>query len=100
MTEEDRDRRAYLTGFVLAAILTIIPFSVVWGQLLPRSGAILVLVICAIAQIIVQVRYFLHIDLSRQKREDLQVILFSSLLLFIMAAGTIWILGNLAIRMH
>ena len=51
------------------------------------------------AQIIIQVRYFLHIDLSRQKREDLQLILFSLLLLTVMAGGTIWIMGSLAGRM-
>lgn len=100
MNDEDADRRAYLTGFVLAAILTIIPFGVVMGDLLPRAATVLVLVICAIVQVVVQLRYFLHIDLSQQQREDLQLILFSCLLLFIMAMGTVWILGDLLQRMH
>ena len=48
----------------------------------------------------VHFRYFLHIDFTRQKREDLQLILFLFLLLVIMTGGTIWIMSNLATRMH
>lgn len=43
-----------------------------------------------LAHIVVHFRFFLHVDLSRQKREDLELILFSLLLLAIMAGGTIW----------
>lgn len=53
----------------------------------------------ALAQIVVHVRFFLHIDLSGQKREDLQLILFTVLLLAIMSGGTIWIMANLYTRM-
>ncbi len=43
--------------------------------------------------------FFLHIDLSRQKREDLQLILFAVLLLAIMALRTNWIVSSLSKRM-
>ncbi|OTP65282.1 Cytochrome O ubiquinol oxidase subunit IV [Caballeronia sordidicola] len=43
-------------------------------------------------------RFFLHISFSHQ-REDLQLILFSALLLGIMVAGTVWIMTSLAQRM-
>ena len=102
MNESDyRDElRTYLTGFVLALVLTLGPFALVaWGGL-GRGVALGVLGACALVQMAVHLRYFLHIDLSRQKREDLQLILFSALLLIIMAVGTIWIMGNLAVRMH
>ena len=94
-----RDLRSYLIGFALALILTLGPFGLVlWGGL--RPGAMLIILgLCALVQMAVQLRFFLHIDLSRQKREDLQLILFSALLLIIMAVGTIWIMGNLAMRM-
>ena len=61
--------------------------------------AIILITLCALAQLVVQLRYFLHLDLSEQKREDLHLVLFTVLLLGIMSIGTIWILGNLAIRM-
>ncbi|HEY8229058.1 MAG TPA: hypothetical protein VIG31_01260 [Rhodanobacteraceae bacterium] len=47
---------------------------------------------------IVHFRFFLHISFSH-KREDLQLILFSTVLLIIMVAGTIWITASLATRM-
>ncbi|MBY8974531.1 cytochrome o ubiquinol oxidase subunit IV [Rhodobacteraceae bacterium NNCM2] len=95
-----RELTRYLTGFAWALALTCIPFAVVaWGgEGFPAPLAIIA--VCAVIQIVVHLRYFLHIDLSRQKREDLQLILFSVLLLGIMAFGTIWIMGNLATRMH
>lgn len=91
--------RGYLKGFALAFLLTIVPFGVVvWGTF--GSGRTLIFLgICALVQLAVQMRYFMHIDLSRQKREDLQLILFSTLLLIMMAGGTIWIIGNLGMRM-
>lgn len=55
--------------------------------------------VLAIAQIIVHLRIFLHINLSKQRREELQLLLFSLLLLAIMALGTLWIMADLYQRM-
>ncbi len=38
--------------------------------------------------------------MSTQKRESLQLILLSVLLLAIMAGGTVWIMARLAMRLH
>ncbi len=94
-----RELRSYLIGFGLALALTLGSFAlVVWGGLAPRTTMI-ILGASALVQMAVHLRFFLHIDLSRQKREDLQLILFSVLMLTVMAVGTIWIMGNLAMRM-
>lgn len=53
----------------------------------------------AVIQVICHFRVFLHVNLAREKREDLQLILFSGLLLLIMAGGTVWIIANLAGRL-
>ena len=89
----------FLVGFAAALALTLAAFALVlWGGL-SRGTTIATIGAFALVQMIVHLRFFLHIDLSRQKREDLQLILFSVLLLAIMAVGTIWIMGNLATRM-
>jgi len=94
-----RELRGYLIGYGLALALTFMPFAFVsWGGM-SQSATLSFLGTCALVQVAVHFRFFLHIDLSRQKREDLQLILFSVLLLIIMAVGTIWIMGNLAMRM-
>lgn len=79
--------------------LTLAAFApVAWPGLLPREAALWAIGALALVQIVVHFRFFLHIDLSRQKREDLQLILFSTLLLILMAGGTIWIMLNLYAR--
>lgn len=94
-----RELRGYLIGYGFALVLTLGPFALVaWGGL-SQLTTLSFLGTCALVQVVVHFRFFLHIDLSRQKREDLQLILFSVLLLTIMAVGTIWIMGNLAMRM-
>jgi cytochrome o ubiquinol oxidase operon protein cyoD len=102
MTDQEysRDLHSYLIGFGLALVLTLVPFAlVIWGGL-TFGNTLIVLGVCAVVQLLVQLRFFLHIDFSRQKREDLHLILFSCLLLSIMAGGTIWIVANLAVRMN
>ncbi len=45
------------------------------------------------------VRYFLHVDMSEAHQEERHLLIFSVLLLFIMAAGTVWVLVNMGDRM-
>ncbi|MFZ1870895.1 MAG: hypothetical protein WAU49_20630 [Steroidobacteraceae bacterium] len=52
----------------------------------------------ALVQMIVHFRFFMHIRLNG-RREDLQLILFSTAVLIIMVGGTVWIMGSLALRM-
>lgn len=92
------DLQGYVTGLVLALILTVIPFSaVIFGM--STGMALWLIAILGLIQICVHVRYFLHVDLSPERREDLHLLLFSGLLLFIMAAGTIWVVLNMNYRM-
>ena len=50
-------------------------------------------------QLAVHLRFFLHIDLKRSARADLQLILFSSLIVALMVGGTLVVLFNLHGRM-
>ncbi len=97
--EHARERRSYFIGFGVALMLSIVPFAVVYWGGLSTTTAVWTIAILALVQIFVHFRFFLHIDLSTQKREDLELILFSLLLIVIMAGGTIWILHNLHMRM-
>ena len=93
------DLRGYLTGFILAAILTIVPFALVAAGTVSTSVVLWVVGVLGSLQILVHVRYFLHVDLSAERREELYLMLFSGILLAIMVAGTLWILINLQTRM-
>ena len=91
--------RNYLTGFSLALVLTIIPFGLVAVGALPRSPMLIVIFIAAIIQVLVHLRYFLHLDLSTTPRENLLALAFASVLILIMIGGSLWIMFDLNSRM-
>jgi cytochrome o ubiquinol oxidase operon protein cyoD len=91
--------RGYQTGFALAAILTIVPFALVAAGKLSTMAALWVIGVLGLVQIAVHVRYFLHVDLSPEKREELSLMVFSGSLLAVMIAGMLWILFNMNVRM-
>lgn len=97
--EHRRDLHAYLWGAGLSLSLTVLPFALVYWSVMSRSAVLLAIGVLALAQIVVHFRFFLHIDPPRQKTDDLYLILFSTLVLAVMASGTIWIMGDLARRM-
>jgi cytochrome o ubiquinol oxidase operon protein cyoD len=94
-----RDLRSYQTGFILAALLTIIPFALVASGTLSSTSALWVIGILGLVQIVVHVRYFLHVDMSPERREELYLMLFSGALVTLMIAGMLWLLFNLHTRM-
>jgi len=94
-----QEQRHYLTGFALALLLTIIPFGVVYLGTFSGLLTGVILAISAIAQLVVQLHFFLHIGLRKSSREDLQLILFTTLIMIIMISGTLWVLTNQMHRM-
>ena len=93
------DLRGYQTGFILAAILTIIPFALVASGTFSTIAVLWFIGVLGLLQIVVHVRYFLHVDLSPERREELYLMLFSGALLAVMIAGMLWLLFNLYTRM-
>ena len=89
----------YLTGFALALVLTAIPFGLVAINPLPKSLTLIVIGIAAVIQILVHLRYFLHLGLSSTPRENLLAMLFAAILIFLMVGGSLWIMLDLHYRM-
>lgn len=94
-----RELRGYWTGFALAAFLTIIPFAMVADRVFPATTVLWVIGVLGLLQVVAHIRYFLHVDLSPERREELCLMLFSGALLALMIAGMLWILLNLYTRM-
>lgn len=84
----------YLVGFVLASVLTAIPFGLVAASAMRPRQIFIVIGAAAITQLIVHLRYFLHIDLNRSSQNKLIALCFSILLL-ILVGGTLWIMFEL-----
>ncbi|WP_449394816.1 cytochrome C oxidase subunit IV family protein [Devosia riboflavina] len=98
-SDAQSETRSYIWGLGLAVGLTAIAFGFAVFKILAGPALLAAIGILALIQIAVQFRFFLHIDLSRSKREDLQLILFTGLLILIMVGGSLWIMASLDQRM-
>lgn len=93
------ERRSALIGFALAMLLTLAAFGMCFAQIGAPWVRVAVVGAMALVQVVVHLRFFLHLDLSRSRREDLQLILFALLLIILMVGGSLWILWSLQHRM-
>lgn len=89
----------YVTGYASALVLTGAAFGFVQWRVLPVGETLGIVFGLALAQILVHFRFFLHVSLKRSAREDLQLVLFSTLIILLMVGGTLVILLNLRTRM-
>lgn len=90
---------SYATGFTLSVLLTAIPFALVMTGVLPHSATIFCIFSAAVAQIIVQLHYFLHLDTSSAMYWNLMSLLFTFFIIFLFVGGSIWIMHSLHYRM-
>ncbi len=97
--DEAAERRSYVLGLLLALVLTVAAFSVVWLDLLSGLQALAALGVLALIQIVVHFRCFLHVQVARSHQDDLRLILFTGLIVLIIVAGTVWILWDQHARM-
>ena len=88
--------KGYLTGFVLASILTIIPFWIVMsgGFAKPSTTAVVVLGLAAV-QIVVHMIYFLHMNAKSEGGWNMLALVFTIVLVVITLSGSIWIMYHL-----
>ena len=89
----------YAVGYVLAMTLTLAAFALVHWRWAPPSTALLIVFALALVQIVVHFRCFLHVTLRGPARDDLQLIIFSTLIVLLMVGGTLVVLFNLRMRM-
>ena len=88
--------RGYMTGLVLAVILTAIPFWLVMGDVIDSSAwTITIIITLAAVQIVVHMVYFLHLDAKTESGWNLLSLIFTGMLLVIMLVGSLWIMFHL-----
>ncbi len=88
--------RGYATGFVLSALLTAIAFWLVMSQHIADTNTrIIVLLALALVQIVVHMRYFLHMNGHSENGWNLMALIFTAILVFILLTGSTWIMYHL-----
>lgn len=89
----------YLTGLGLAVALTLASFllpetGLIWGPSLPIA-----LIVFAIAQMGVHLVFFLHITTGPDNTNNVMALAFGVLIVFLVIAGSVWIMSHLNERM-
>jgi cytochrome o ubiquinol oxidase operon protein cyoD len=88
--------KGYMTGFVLAVILTAIPFYLVMGKVFESStGTAAVVLAFAAVQIVVHMVYFLHMNTRSEGGWTLLALLFTLVLVVITLSGSLWVMYHL-----
>ncbi len=97
--EYKHDMARYVWGFALSVVLTLAGVVIVAGGVFSTGLAWSIVGILGIAQLVIQFWAFMHLDFSKEARPDLYLVLVTFLLILLMAAGTVWVLADLASRM-
>jgi len=88
--------KGYMTGFVLAVILTVIPFWLVMGHVIKESSTAAVIILgLAAVQIVVHMIYFLHMNSKSEGGWNMLALVFTIVLVVITLSGSIWIMYHL-----
>ena len=90
---------SYLTGFVLALILTAIPFGIVMSGAFSPVATIFAIFGAGVVQIVVHLHYFLHLDTSSAARWNVLALIFTLLIMTLFVGGSLWIMWTLNYRM-
>jgi len=92
--------KGYMTGFVLAVILTAIPFWLVMAKVFdkPNTTALVILAF-AVVQIVVHMVYFLHMDAKSEGGWNMLALIFTLVVVVITLAGSLWVMYHMNTNM-
>ncbi|MGK0410129.1 MAG: cytochrome o ubiquinol oxidase operon protein cyoD [Shewanella psychromarinicola] len=84
--------KSYIVGFVLSVILTAISFWSVMTQHFNHATTLWIVVVMAIVQIVVHLKYFLHLDFSKEGKLNTFSFLFTALIIIMVVGLSVWII--------
>ncbi|WP_081901721.1 cytochrome o ubiquinol oxidase subunit IV [Candidatus Palibaumannia cicadellinicola] len=87
--------KTYIIVFFLSMILTIIPFTMIMSNYVAKHYNIIILVTCAIVQILLHLIFFLHLNISTEQQWNLIAFFFTMLIMTILIVGSLWIMLHL-----
>lgn len=92
--------KSYMTGFVLAVILTVIPFWLVMGEVLESKSLTVAIVMgLAAVQIVVHMIYFLHMNTKSEGGWTMLALIFTIIIVVIALTGSLWVMHHLNTNM-
>jgi len=92
--ESHATEASYLRGFILSLILTAVAFAFALSGTLSTAGSMVMIAALAVAQILVHLRYFLHMNTSSEQRWNLTAFAFTVVMVAVIVGGTLWVMYN------
>lgn len=89
----------YSVGFLLSLVLTFIPYLLVTRTDIQGWTFVAMLVAFAVAQLMIQVFFFLHLGSEKKPQWNMASFIFTAGVVFILVVGSMWIMANLDYNM-
>lgn len=99
MSKQQGSLSSYIVGFVLSILFTLVPYFMVTEQLVSGIALLLWLAVFAVAQVLVQLVFFLHLGKEERPRWHSLAFGFMIVVVVIVVFGSLWIMNNLDYHM-
>ena len=86
--------RSYVVGLVLSLLLTLASFGAVMADVMPRDVGLAVIVVLCVAQLVVQLVWFLHIGTARDQRSNTGIFICTAFLIVVIVGLSLWVMHN------
>ncbi|MDR3098527.1 MAG: cytochrome o ubiquinol oxidase subunit IV [Paraburkholderia sp.] len=91
--------KSYMIGTMLSLVLTLLSFGVVMYHLVsPETGLVAIVVLC-VAQLVVQLVYFLHVGTARSQRANTGIFVCTAFLIVVIVGLSLWVMHNANVNM-
>jgi len=93
--------KAYLTGFIFSIVLTVIAFGLLHfhiksGHVVPPHELMVpLLILLAVAQLFIQLVFFLHLGQEEKPRWNSVAFAFAAFVVLVIVGGSLWIMNNI-----
>lgn len=93
MQEHHGSIKAYVTGFILSIILTIIPLVLVLNHMLAKSALVVSILLAAVLQFAIQLFFFMHIRDGEGPRYNAMALILGIVFAVTIIVGAMWIMS-------
>ncbi|HEX7633268.1 MAG TPA: cytochrome o ubiquinol oxidase subunit IV [Candidatus Saccharimonadales bacterium] len=90
---------SYTLGFVLSIALTVLAYLLVVNHSAMRHTLLVIIIVMALVQFLVQLIFFLHLGTETKPRWKLLAFGFMVMTVAILVFGSLWIMDNLNYHM-
>jgi len=91
--------RSYVGGFLLSLALTALSFGTVMAGGVRPDLALSAISVLAVAQLVVQLVFFLHLGTAPEQRHNTVIFILTALLITTVVTGSLWVMHNANVNM-